>query len=61
MFNKTNIILFINLLAICLCSTELVKNNGFEKLNKQGHHIIWTGVEIEKKWCDVAISRLNSI
>ena len=32
-----------------------------EKLNKQGHHIIWTGVEIEKKWCDVAISRLNSI
>ena len=37
MFNKTNIILFTNLLAICLCSTELVKNNGFEKLNKQGN------------------------
>lgn len=32
-----------------------------EKLNKQGHHIVWTGVEIEKKWCDVAISRLSSI
>lgn len=32
-----------------------------EKLNKQGHHIIWTGIEIEKRWCDVAINRLNSI
>lgn len=32
-----------------------------EKLNKQGHHIIWTGIEVEKRWCDVAINRLNSI
>lgn len=32
-----------------------------EKLNKQGHHINWTGIEIEQKWCDVAINRLNLI
>lgn len=32
-----------------------------ERLNKQGHHIKWTGIEIEKKWCKVAINRLNSL
>lgn len=32
-----------------------------EKLNKLGHHIVWTGVELEKKWCEIAINRLNSL
>ena len=32
-----------------------------EKLNKEGHHISWTGIELEKKWCEVAIDRLNSL
>lgn len=32
-----------------------------EKLNKQGHQIKWTGIELEKRWCETAIHRLNSI
>lgn len=32
-----------------------------EKLNKKGHKIIWTGVELERKWCDVAQIRLQNI
>ena len=32
-----------------------------EKLNKEGHQISWTGIELEKKWCEVAINRLNSL
>lgn len=32
-----------------------------EKLNKQGNHINWTGIEIEKRWCDIAQSRLDNI
>lgn len=32
-----------------------------EKLNREGHHIIWTGIELEKKWCEIAVNRLNSL
>lgn len=32
-----------------------------EKLNKQGHSITWTGIELEKRWCDVARKRLTCI
>jgi len=32
-----------------------------EKLNLQGHQILWTGIELEKKWCNVAQKRLNEI
>lgn len=32
-----------------------------EKLNRLGHNITWIGIELEKKWCDVAESRLNKI
>lgn len=32
-----------------------------EKLNKAGHKIKWTGIEIEKKWCDIAQQRINAI
>ena len=32
-----------------------------EKLNKEGHHITWTGIELEKKWCEIAINRLKSL
>lgn len=32
-----------------------------EKLNKLGNHISWTGVELEEKWCKVAIDRLNTL
>jgi len=32
-----------------------------ERLNAEGHKIVWTGIEIEKKWCDVAVNRLNNI
>jgi DNA modification methylase len=32
-----------------------------EKLNRQGHHIRWIGIEIEKHWCDVAQQRLDRI
>ena len=32
-----------------------------EKLNKQGHLIVWTGIELEKRWCEVARKRLTDI
>jgi len=32
-----------------------------EKLNKEGHNIRWIGIEIEKKWCDIAIERLKKV
>ena len=32
-----------------------------EKLNKTGHNIQWTCIEIEKKWCDIANKRLAEI
>ncbi len=32
-----------------------------EKLNAQGHKISWIGIELEKKWCDVALHRLEKI
>ena len=32
-----------------------------EKLNRQGSRITWTGIEIEKKWCDIARNRLTSL
>ena len=32
-----------------------------EKLNRQGHNISWTGIEIEEKWCDIARDRLKHI
>lgn len=30
-----------------------------ERLNNSGHHIEWTGIEIEKKWCDLAQQRIS--
>ncbi len=32
-----------------------------ERLNRQGHSIRWTGIELEKQWCDVASMRLEDI
>lgn len=32
-----------------------------EKLNRNGHQIKWTGIELEKRWCEVAYNRLNNI
>ncbi len=32
-----------------------------EKLNKKGHLINWVGIEIEKKWCEIAQERINKI
>lgn len=32
-----------------------------EKLNKEGHKIRWIGIELEKRWCDVAKKRLDEI
>lgn len=32
-----------------------------EKLNRTGHAIKWTGIEIEKRWCDVAKERISKI
>ena len=32
-----------------------------EKLNKEGHHIRWIGIELEQHWCDIANERLNNI
>lgn len=32
-----------------------------ERLNKQGHKIQWIGIELEKKWCDVAAERINKL
>jgi site-specific DNA-methyltransferase (adenine-specific) len=32
-----------------------------ELLNRQGHNIRWIGLEIEKKWVDVSLQRLNEV
>lgn len=32
-----------------------------EKLNTQGNFISWMGIEIEKKWCDIAKKRLRLV
>lgn len=32
-----------------------------EKLNSEGHNIKWIGIEIEKKWCDIAKIRIENI
>jgi DNA modification methylase len=32
-----------------------------EMLNHEGNHISWVGIELEKKWCDVAQERLDKI
>ena len=32
-----------------------------EKLNQQGHNIRWIGIEIEKKWCEIAQERLKKV
>jgi DNA modification methylase len=32
-----------------------------EKLNREGHNISWIGIELEKKWCDIAQTRLDGI
>ncbi len=32
-----------------------------EKLNREGHNISWIGIEIEKRWCDIAQMRLNNV
>ena len=32
-----------------------------EKLNREGNNILWTGVELEKKWCNIANERLKHI
>lgn len=32
-----------------------------EQLNQLGHKIMWTGIEIEKQWCDIARQRLTKV
>ena len=32
-----------------------------EKLNAEGNNIQWTGIELEKQWCDIANERLKEI
>lgn len=32
-----------------------------EKLNRLGHHIVWTGIEIEDKWCQIAQQRIMDL
>ncbi len=32
-----------------------------EKLNMLGNNISWTGIELEKKWCDIANERLSNL
>jgi len=32
-----------------------------EMLNSEGHEISWVGIEIEKKWCEVAQNRLDAL
>lgn len=32
-----------------------------EKLNREGHNISWIGIELEKRWCDVAQKRLDTL
>lgn len=50
------------------CGTILDPFNGSgtlsvccEKLNLQGHHIRWIGIEVEQRWCDVANARLKAL
>lgn len=31
------------------------------RLNSRGHNIKWTGIEIEKKWCDIAEKRIKNL
>ena len=32
-----------------------------EKLNREGHQIKWLGIELEKRWCDIADQRIASL
>lgn len=32
-----------------------------EKLNSNGNKISWLGIELERKWCDIAMNRINNI
>lgn len=32
-----------------------------EKLNQMGNNIQWTGIELEKRWCEVAQSRIDNL
>ena len=32
-----------------------------EKLNREGSNILWTGIELEEKWCSIAKERLEKI
>ena len=32
-----------------------------EKLNAEGHHIKWLGIELEQQWCDIAESRISEL
>lgn len=32
-----------------------------EKLNRSGSNILWTGIELEEKWCSIAKERLEKI
>ena len=32
-----------------------------EKLNSEGHRIKWIGIELEKRWCDIAEKRMEGI
>ena len=32
-----------------------------EKLNAEGHHIKWLGIELEQQWCDIALQRISEI
>lgn len=32
-----------------------------EKLNAEGHHIKWLGIELEQQWCDIAEQRIADI
>ena len=32
-----------------------------EKLNRQGHNIRWVGIELEKRWCDIADQRIRGL
>ena len=32
-----------------------------EKLNREGHKIKWLGIELEKRWCDIAEERIRTV
>lgn len=32
-----------------------------EKLNREGHNIRWIGIELEKRWCDIANKRIREL